>query len=117
MSEAATVFWSSVIRHVLSTAGGVLVTHGYVSQVGATKYSEELVGLALTGGALAWSQRAHYWELVKRVIALRLPPGSTDAQVTDRIASLKAIGAPMPSLAPLGTNIPPPPIAKPGGAL
>ena len=87
LSPAAQMFWGSIIRHLLSFVGGVLVAHGYVTQTGASAYTEELVGVIINGAVLVWSNRTAYWQQIKLLVALMLPKGSTQNDVTAHIAS------------------------------
>jgi hypothetical protein len=101
MSEAAKVFWGSIVRHLLTAVCGVLITHGYVTQTGAAAYIEELTALALYAAVNVWSNRVHYWEMVRQIIARQLPAGASAGEVNGKIASMQAVKMPMPSVATL----------------
>lgn len=91
LSPTAQLFWGSIIRHLLSMVGGVLVAHGYVTQTGASAYTEELVGVTINGAVLVWANRTDYWQRAKMLIALMLPKGSTENDVIAHIAEQQPI--------------------------
>lgn len=88
LSPAAQAFWGAVIRHLLTGLAGVLVTHGYVSQTGATAYTEELVGLALQGAVMLWANRIVYWQQVRALIGRSMPAGTTHDAVVAKVDEL-----------------------------
>ena len=98
ISPAAQMFWGSVIRHLLTILGGALVTHGYVTQTGASAYAEELTGMALNSLVLLWANRVAYWGRVKMLIALMLPQHSTENDVNAHLALHADAGVAVPSV-------------------
>lgn len=108
MTPVAEEFWGSVIRHLLTMAAGVLVTHGYVAKAGAGAYVEELTGVLLYGLGQAWSSRAVIANRAKMLLALWMPAGATEAQVNTLIAK----GAPTPALTTPPDTVPGVPLAK-----
>ncbi len=90
LSPAAQAFWGSVIRHVLTAVAGVLVTHGYVTKSGADAYTEELVGLALQGAVMGWSNRIIYWQQIRALVGRAMPAGATHTDVVAKVEDLKA---------------------------
>jgi hypothetical protein len=97
LSPAASAFWGSIVRHLLTLIAGMLVTHGYVSQTGANAYIEELVGVALYAGGNVWANRVTYWQQIKHLVARAMPAGTTDTAVNAKVVELKAAGA-LPSV-------------------
>lgn len=94
LSPAALAFWSSVIRHVLTGLGGVLVAHGYVTKTGSDLYIEELIGVVFYGAGQIWSSRRVIWDRAKMLTALWMPRGTTEAAVDAHIAR----GLPTPAI-------------------
>lgn len=99
LSPAAQVFWGSIIRHLLTAIGSLLVAHGYVTKEGASAYVEELVGLAVNGLVIFWANREHYWAIVRQIVARSMPAGTTATQVVEKVEALKAVDA-VPSVFP-----------------
>lgn len=97
LSPAAQAFWGSVIRHVLTAIAGMLVTHGYVSPASSTTYVEELVGVLLQAGVMAWANRIIYWHQIVAAVGRAMPEGVTHQQVCAKVAELKAVDA-LPSV-------------------
>lgn len=108
MTPTAELFWSSVIRHLFAAVAGVLVTHGYVTQVGANAYVEELIGVVLYAAGQLWANRAAYTQRVKMLTALWMPHGTTEACVDEHIAK----GLPTPALSTPPNTVPGVPDAK-----
>jgi hypothetical protein len=97
LSPAAQAFWGAAIAHVLTFIGAAFVTHGYVSQQGASAYEQELVGVILAGGVQVWRNRVTYWQQIRAVVGQAMPKGTTHAEVVAKVAELKEANA-LPSV-------------------
>jgi hypothetical protein len=97
LSPAAQLFWGSIIRHLLGFIGTAIVAHGYVSQSGASAYTEEMVGVIINGAVLIWSNRVAYWSEIKHLVGRAMPAGTTDVAVVAKVNSLAAAKA-LPSV-------------------
>lgn len=97
LSPAAQAFWGSVVRHMLTAAAGVLVTHGYVSQTVSHPYVEEMTGVTLQGAVMVWSNRIVYWQQVRALVARAMSASATHTEVVAKVNELKAASA-LPSV-------------------
>ncbi len=97
LSPAARAFWASIIRHLLTAVGAVLVTHGYVSKSDASAYEEELIGVIIGSAATVWANRATYWNQIRHLVGRAMPAGTTEVAVTAKVAELKDAGT-LPSV-------------------
>lgn len=75
---------ASVVRSVLKLGAGYLVARGVWSQGDATTYVSA-AALALVG--LGWSYWTTYAQRQKLLVALTVRPGTTEQEITQRVAT------------------------------
>ena len=75
---------ASVVRSVLKIGAGILVSKGVWSQGDATTYVSA-AALALVG--LGWSYWTTYAQRQKLLVALTVRPGTTEQEITQRVAT------------------------------
>lgn len=102
LSPQAAGFWGSIIRHALTGLAAGLVTHGYVSQTGASQYVEELTGAILYGLGQFWANRVVIANRAKMLTALWLHKGATENDVNAMVAIGNSPSASTPPNTPPG---------------
>lgn len=84
MNPLLTEALASIIRSILKIGAGYLVAHGVWSQGDATIY---VMAAALGLVGLGWSYWTTYAQRQKLLVALTVRPGTTEQEITQRVAT------------------------------
>ena len=103
MNPLVKEFLESVLKKLLTGAGAVLVTHGWITEEQSARF---LVGAIALVISVIWSVWTSYKDRLKLLVAQALPEGATEQQVEAKVKEGVAPPAALPKTG--GPHLSPP---------